>query len=298
RAVTPSTLHATTHAPRSTPVAARSRGRLLVVEDNAINQEVAKGMVAKLGYACDVAADGIEALDALERRRYDAVLMDCHMPRMDGYQATAEIRRREAGRHHVPILALTASALVEDREKCMAAGMDDYLAKPVKHRELEDMLNRWLSGADATSERADAGASPPPAVSDGVLEMVQFDSLREVAAGSGEPAFLSRLVDRFLDGASSRLAELQEAARRGDPASLEEAAHSLKGTSATMGATVLSSMCAALEAAAGRGEVAESEALEQVSVELERAAAALRTYVPEDGRAEENRAPGSDDTRG
>lgn len=96
-----------------------SRGMLLIVQDNAINQEVAKGMVAKLDYGCDVAADGIEALAALERRNYDAVLMDCHMPRMGGFQATAEIRRREASRRHVPIFAPTASALVEDREKCL-----------------------------------------------------------------------------------------------------------------------------------------------------------------------------------
>ena len=132
----------------------RSRGTLLIVEDHAVNQEVAKGMVARLGYSCDVVADGIEALDAMERRNYDAVLMDCHMPRMDGFQATAEIRRREADQRHVPIFALTANALAEDREKCIAAGMDDYLAKPVKTIELEAMLDRWLGTVVPAAEEA------------------------------------------------------------------------------------------------------------------------------------------------
>jgi len=129
-----------------------ARGSLLVVEDNVINQEVAKGIAAKLGYSCDVAGDGIEALEALERRGYDAVLMDCHMPNMDGYQATEEVRRREAGRRHVPIIAMTAGALREDRARCIEAGMDDYLTKPVRLRQLEAMLNGWTAGGDAADE--------------------------------------------------------------------------------------------------------------------------------------------------
>jgi len=128
-----------------------SAGRLLIVEDNAINQAVAKGLSAKLGFACDVAGNGLEALQAVGRRHYDAVLMDCQMPEMDGFEATAEIRRREAGRPPVPIIAMTAGALAEDRERCLAAGMDDHLAKPVKGAELERMLNRWLSAGGGRS---------------------------------------------------------------------------------------------------------------------------------------------------
>ena len=131
---------------------AGAKGRLLIVEDNAINQAVARAMVAKMGYSCDVAGNGIEALAASDRRHYDAVLMDCQMPEMDGFEATAEIRRREVGGVPVPIIAMTAGALAEDRDRCLASGMDDYLSKPVKSNELERMLARWLPGPDDLHE--------------------------------------------------------------------------------------------------------------------------------------------------
>ena len=141
-----------TAAPRPPPTTGR-RGRLLIVEDNAINQAVARGLAANLGYSCDVAGNGIEALAALDRRSYDAVLMDCQMPEMDGFQATAEIRRREGGASQVPIIAMTAGALIEDRERCLAAGMDDHLPKPVKRAELTLVLDRWLSADTQTPAR-------------------------------------------------------------------------------------------------------------------------------------------------
>ena len=278
RAVTPAVREKDGVAPSSPTDAPRSRGTVLIVEDHAINQEVAKGMVARLGYGSDVAADGIEALDALERRHYDAVLMDCHMPVMDGYDATAEIRRREAGRRHVPIFALTASALVEDRDKCIAAGMDDYLAKPVKQHELEAMLARWLWVADGAPEDA-AGGSSSPARTQAVLDMEQFESLGELATASGDPDFLTRLVDQYLVGARARLAELREAARRGDLAALEAAAHGLRGSSASMGAAALAAECEALEAAAGAGRMVGPGALDRLAAELQRAAAALRAHT-------------------
>jgi two-component system sensor histidine kinase/response regulator len=122
----------------------RGRGRVLVVEDGEINQLVATGILEHLGYIVDVADDGIQALDAHARATYDAVLMDVHMPRLDGYQATAEIRRREAGGPRTPIIAVTAGATEGDRERCLAAGMDDYVSKPIAREAVAAALDRWV----------------------------------------------------------------------------------------------------------------------------------------------------------
>ncbi|GAB6985286.1 response regulator [Nocardioides pyridinolyticus] len=120
------------------------RGRVLVVEDDEINQLVATGVLEHLGYTVDCVGDGIEALDALERASYVAVLMDVQMPRLDGYQATAEIRRREAGGPRTPIIAMTAGAIAGDRERCLAAGMDDYVSKPISKEVVAAVINRWV----------------------------------------------------------------------------------------------------------------------------------------------------------
>ena len=127
----------------SPPVGGGGRGHVLVAEDNAINQTVAVGMLARLGYRADVAANGFEAVEAVSHHDYTAVLMDCQMPKMDGYEATREIRRRQGNHRHVPIIAMTASATDADRDRCLAAGMDDYVPKPVRMEHLESSLQRW-----------------------------------------------------------------------------------------------------------------------------------------------------------
>lgn len=245
--------------------------RQLVVEDNAINQQVARGFAAKLGYRCDVAGNGIEALAALDLRSYDAVLMDCFMPEMDGFEATVAIRRREAGRRHVPIIAMTAGALVEDREKCLAAGMDDYLTKPVNADRMEASLRRWIRGGDAPGAVADAGVDHI----DAVVDAEQFNGLRQLAEVSDDPGFLGNVVERYLDLAASQLAQLRTAAGRGDATQLRATLHDLKGASATIGANRVAAACAAIETD-GRDGRAEADGLAGLAIELERAAPTLR----------------------
>jgi len=135
--------------PSKTPASKPSGplGNILVVEDNAINQKVASAMLVKLGYRVDCVADGLEALDALERTGYSAVLMDCQMPEMDGFEATRQVRQREGPSRHTPIIAMTAGAMEEDRRRCLAAGMDDYIAKPVQIDRLEQTLIRYVSAS-------------------------------------------------------------------------------------------------------------------------------------------------------
>jgi CheY-like chemotaxis protein len=132
--------------PRVATPAAQGRGQILVVEDNDLNQNVLVRILNKLGYGSEVVGNGRQAVDAVGQKRYAAVLMDCHMPEMDGYQATAEIRRLEAEARHTPIIALTASALAEDRDSCLAAGMDDYIPKPFRIDRLRDALSQWVRG--------------------------------------------------------------------------------------------------------------------------------------------------------
>jgi PAS domain S-box-containing protein len=141
--------------PKPTPIASRteSKGHVLVVEDNATNQLVAVGILRFLGYRADVAANGFEALEAMERTDYDAVLMDCQMPEMDGYSTTEVIRKNEGSARHTPVIAMTAGATELDRERCLASGMDDYLAKPVKTEHIDAALRKWALDAEVLAAR-------------------------------------------------------------------------------------------------------------------------------------------------
>jgi CheY-like chemotaxis protein len=149
----------TAHAVAVPSAATGPAALILIAEDNVVNQKLAVRLVQKLGHRTEVVANGQEALAALERAHFDLVLMDCQMPEIDGYAATREWRRREAdtGRR-LPIIALTANALIEERAHCLAAGMDDYLAKPVRFEALAATLTRWL----ATTPALPPGALPPP----------------------------------------------------------------------------------------------------------------------------------------
>ena len=230
------------------------RAQVLVAEDNAVNQRVAATMLEKLGYRTDVATNGLEALVALSSIPYAAVLMDVQMPEMDGYEATAEIRRREEGQdRHTPIIAMTANAMRGDREKALEAGMDDYVSKPVKTEELEEVLRRWVSAEGDMSEAAEeATVSATGDVS--IVEDSEARPLdRSVLAGlhelqeEGEPDILSELIELFLADIPPKLVVLREAAEADDAHSVERLAHSIKGSCGNMGAVEMEALCKELE---------------------------------------------------
>ncbi|MDQ4128228.1 MAG: PAS domain S-box protein [Actinomycetota bacterium] len=261
-----------------------SGSRLLLAEDNPVNQEVAAKMLKRLGYRVDVAHNGLEALEAFTRNRYAAILMDVQMPEMDGYEATAEIRRREGGAgRRTPIIAMTANAMQRDREKALATGMNDYLPKPVRGEELAKVLDRWVArGGAGDSEAATNGplATEPNAdTEDRPLDPGVLAGLREL----GDAELLSELARIFLDDTSSRLAALREAIEDGDAPAVERAAHTLKGSSGNMGATKMANICSRLQEAGASGDLSRVPGLPKaLEEEFERVRLALEAEVEKD----------------
>ncbi len=230
-------------APEPTDPAAQ-RGVVLLVEDNTMNQLVATRMLAKLGYGCDIAGNGQEAIEALTVGAYDAVLMDCQMPVMDGYEATRQIRRAEEGTaRHMPIIAMTAAAMQGDREACLAAGMDDYVTKPIRVETIDDILSKWVRPPAGASQSSDSDSAPS---TDHVIDVARFAVLRDLDPGDGE--LISALVAEYLNDGQRLLTVLREAVAEGDPEALERAAHTLKGSSANLGAVRVAEICGRLEA--------------------------------------------------
>jgi two-component system sensor histidine kinase/response regulator len=264
---------------------AERRPPILIVEDNAVNQQVASAMLAKLGYRSDVASNGREALEAIDRVRYGAVLMDCQMPEMDGFEATDELRRLEPSGRHLPVIALTAGAMKGERERCVAAGMDDYLSKPVKLEQLAAVLKRWTGDHPRTSAAPDTESH----AEDPALDAAQIDELRSLADSPDGQMQLAHLVSNFADGAHTRVAELQEAVAAGDLARVRSLAHSLAGTSATFGAAGIRNLAARLEATEDTAELSDiCDRLASTIAEVEprlRAALGLHEELDDRGRS-------------
>jgi signal transduction histidine kinase/CheY-like chemotaxis protein len=265
-------------APRPDPglrAPAVLRGHVLVAEDNDLNQMVAGGILAKLGYQVDVVANGVEAVAAVSATAYTAVLMDCHMPEMDGFQATAEIRRLEHAGRHTPIIAVTARALVADRERCLAAGMDDYLSKPVDPLAVEKVLSRWVRSRESSlpsDESSDRRPMPDAAIDDARLAV-----LRQLGPTDGR-ALLPRLVERFTEQWPVRLSALRQAVADGDGHTLAEVAHELKGMAANLGATRVAAVCEDLCTLGLAGDpTAGSQLLHRLEADLDEASAALNS---------------------
>jgi signal transduction histidine kinase/CheY-like chemotaxis protein len=255
-----------------------SRGRILVVEDNEVNQLVARATVSRLGYAVDVVSNGVEALAATAGSRYAAVLMDCHMPVMDGFEATRQIRRRDGRHPRLPIIAMTAGALDGDRERCLAAGMDDYLAKPVDAAALEATLLHWVPEPEG---RLVPGLVPQPlAVTGGApvaapaLDQDRIAILRELGPEDGR-GLLPEAAAAFRRELPARIAALQAAVDDGDGPALVQAAHALKGSAANIGAAAVAGLCAELEGLGRGGTPGGGALLRRLATELHRLDAEL-----------------------
>jgi PAS domain S-box-containing protein len=233
--------------------------RILVAEDKVMNQKVVLYQLQKLGYAANAVANGREVLEALEETGYDIVLMDCQMPDMDGYEATAEIRRREGPTKRTTILAMTAHALEGDREKCLAAGMDDYISKPVKLEDLKVVLERWTADAIRERESVDAGSRAPASIED-VMDSTMLANLRAIQK-EGRPEVITELLDLFLSDMPPTLAALREALAAGEMLAVERAAHALKGSCAILGLQRAASFSAELEQEGRSGSVREASAI-------------------------------------
>ncbi len=224
--------------------------KILLVEDNAVNREVALGMLENLGCTIDSAENGRLAIEAMSMATYDVVLMDCQMPVMDGLTATGEIRRREqsSGPIRVPIIALTANALDGDRERCLAAGMDDFLSKPFTQQQLATLLRRWLA-LRALPQPEQRDMSRVPLIDAGVW--------RNITALE-RPTLLDSMIDLYLQHSPSLLAAIETAAANMQPEALFQAVHTLKSSTANLGGTRLSLVAKECETLVRTGGITEA----------------------------------------
>jgi CheY-like chemotaxis protein len=259
-----------TTLPAATGTGARpsSAMRILLAEDNEVNRRLALALLARMGYEADVVPNGLEALSALRREPYDVVLMDVEMPELDGLEATRRIRSEWPADRQPHIIAMTANAMQGDRERCLEAGMDDYVSKPVKPEAL----------AAALRSGEERHRSVAPAAADGdLLDAAAFEQLR---AATGDDAFVGELVSTFLSEAPALLTSLAAGIAEADVETVRRAAHTLKSNAMTFGATALAREAQTLEETARNGAVEGADRLlEAVEREFARARGALEAFV-------------------
>jgi CheY-like chemotaxis protein/HPt (histidine-containing phosphotransfer) domain-containing protein len=269
--------------------------RILIVEDNIVNQKLAVRMMEKLGYQPDVVENGQEALTALAKGDYAAILMDCQMPIMDGFETTRCIRKREAAvashdspsgspncsdtspqsTPHIPIIAVTANAMQGDRERCLATGMDDYLAKPIKLAELRNALARWIS-------------TPPDAVVTGKHKLIPttadptrgiFDPAKMYQNIGGDSELFAQLVCLFLDRYQIMLADIRTALANADSVTVERMAHTFKGTAGNLCASEVALTAGRLEAVGRLNTLRDAPPVyAQLELEVARLVRVLESY--------------------
>jgi PAS domain S-box-containing protein len=266
-------------APLSGTMLQRQAGRILVAEDNEINQSVILHQLALLGYVADLADDGREALTQWQQGHHALLLTDLHMPKMDGYELTAAIRLAEGNDQHLPIIALTANALKSEKVRCMAAGMDDYLTKPVLLEQLQAMLKKWLP-IPGSDETADASPLPPatPLPAEPQLAVLDRSVLPKLIGD--DPALISRFFKNYRRSAQETADAIRAAIILGDWKTAGGGGHKLKSSSRAVGALALGEVCEQLEQAS---KIGHADAMLVLALEFEHAlAATLLAMTPEE----------------
>ncbi len=264
---------------RGTP----AQARLLVVEDNEVNQMVALGVLESLGYrATDVVADGPSALRALAEEDYDLVLMDCQLPGMDGYEATRQIRQPGSAvrNHDVPIIATTAHAMAGDREKCLAAGMNGYVSKPLRHEDLARAIEEWSGHHPARKAPAPAAAAAP---SSAPTIHAAFDREDFIDRLMGNEDLARRIIRGFMDDMPNQIASLAQAVNNFDSAAVRMVAHSIKGAAANVGGLEMREIAWKLEQKGSTGDLAAAAAeVPALAASFERVKPALEKFCRQD----------------
>jgi CheY-like chemotaxis protein/HPt (histidine-containing phosphotransfer) domain-containing protein len=261
---------------------------LLLAEDDPLNADIATRTLRKMGCRVEVAANGLVAARSWEAGAFDLILMDCEMAEMDGFEASRRIREQEqqSKRPRTPIVALSAHAPAEIRQRCLAAGMDDVLAKPFRESMLRQMLSAWLSG-EKPVPREEATGAPLGAIS---VDRDVLESISAFQGGNGQ-VLLKNIVTRFADTARTQLSLLRQNHSEGESEQVRRIAHTLKSSSAALGANCVSRCCSEIERHASRGELAPLPAfLSTLEDELTTAVSHLRQIVGE--REELTRATG------
>jgi CheY-like chemotaxis protein/HPt (histidine-containing phosphotransfer) domain-containing protein len=249
-----------------TPIAPTSDARILLAEDNPTNQLVALKILERMGFQADAVVNGLEAVEALRRRRYDAVLMDCQMPEMDGFEAAQSIRdpKSRVLNPNIPIIALTARALSGDRDRCLQAGMNDYLTKPIRAAEVSSALKRWIvpQPTPAAAEAAPTASSEPGAdlgagssAKERSVDPNIFDRAAFMDRIMGDADLAKSVIESFLDDMPRQLTELDEAVRAGDAGLAGRLAHRMKGAASVVGGLAVQELALSMEQAGGVGDL-------------------------------------------
>ena len=241
--------------------------RVLLVEDNEVNRELAQEMLSNMGLTVDLAENGLQAVERVQQIPYDLVLMDCHMPVMDGYEATGRIRH-DLQMRQLPIIAMTANALPSDRERCLAVGMDDHIPKPIDVAVLNATLALWLGSAE--------GAPLLPAVTGArqTTSSTDIDIHAALDRMGGDQAMYNRLLGRFRDNQGDAVERLREEQSRGDSAAMLLRAHTLRGLAGNIGAVTLSRLAGELEGRLREGTATANPVIKQLLDDLDKAQAA------------------------